>query len=477
MQRLITVLIVSAGLSSAVLAQTTLPAAAPIATPNAGAMIDAPIDAPTLYARTAPSLVAVQYIWESELGRREVVGPGVVVSDTGVVMAPLAMFDMRIPDAQMKEFKLLIPSDTQDVQEIDATFLGRDERSDVAFLKATAPRKWSPVKFVQRDMNVGDAIWSVGMLPKLAGYKPYIVDAKVSAKLRGEMPQIMVSGTLAAVGSPVFNASGEATGWVISQSEQTFLLNEARLGLSSVLRPPVVFVPTSAFAESLAHPPAGKPLALPWMGVLQLVGVNKEVADYFGLKNQTALQIGDIIPGGPAERAGFKAGEIITRINGQPIERGDEPEELPLIVRRQIMRMNVGDRVGFTVVDPRSHKPRELVMVLEERPKQANLAQRFFAEDLGFAVREMVFMDSYARHLPGDSKGVIVAMVRPQSAAQTARMEGNDLVVDLNGEKVTDLAPFKKAFEKFRTDHPKEAVVLVVLRDGKNLTIRIEPPQ
>ena len=51
------------------------------------------------------------------------------------------------------------------------------------------------------------------------------------------------------------------------------------------------------------------------------------------------------------------------------------------------------------------------------------------------------------------------------------------MVVELNGREVKDLAQFKTEYEQFRKDRPKDAVVMVVLREGKNQTIRIEPPQ
>jgi S1-C subfamily serine protease len=114
---------------------------------------------------------------------------------------------------------------------------------------------------------------------------------------------------------------------------------------------------------------------------------------------------------------------------------------------------------------------------LEERPKGANLAPRMYNEDLGFGVRATVFMDSYIRKLPADTKGVVVSIVKPQSAAYAAKLQTNDLISELNGTNVTNLDQFKKALEAFRKDKPKEAIVLVVLREGNTQTIRIEPPQ
>jgi S1-C subfamily serine protease len=291
------------------------------------------------------------------------------------------------------------------------------------------------------------------------------------------MPQVLVSGQLASIGSPVFNASGEAIGFVNLQPEQPIVLNDPKAGLSAVSRSPVIFIASPALMQSIADPPKGQPLQLPWLGVIQMVGLTREVAEYFGLKGQTAVQLGDIIPGGPADRAGLKPGQIITAVNGSPIPRGDEPEELPMIMRRQTMRMPVGQEVKLTVMDPRTRQSQVISVKLEDRPKQPNLAKRFFAEDLGFSVRELVFMDAYTRRLDPGSPGVLVSLIRPQSSAQNARLEGNDMVVELNGRPVMNLEQFQKDYEQFRKERPRDAVVLVVLREGRNQTIRIEPPQ
>lgn len=432
-----------------------------------------------IYRDVSPSLVAVEYTWESELGRRELVGAGVVISEDGLVLTTLALLNPRIPDEQMKDFKILVPGDEKDVEELDATVLGRDERADVAFIKVKdAKRKWKPVKFVETPLKVGQEIWSVGMLPKIAGYKPYIMEGRVSALLRGDMPQVLVSGRLAAVGAPVFDAGGQAVGFVMAQDPQPILLNDPKASLATVSVPPVVFIASSGFSKSIADPPAGDPLKLPWIGVVEMQGLKKEVTEYFGLGDQTAVQIGDVVPGGPAEKAGLKPGAIILKLNGKPIERGDLPEELPMILRRQLLQLKSGDRVVLSVMDPKTKKTEDIPMTLEERPKQPNVAKRFYAEDLGFTGREMVFGDAYSRYLDArTAKGVVVALVRPQSSAQTARLDMNDLIVELNGQPVTSLEQFQKDYEAFRKERPREAVVLVVLREGKNQTIRIEPPQ
>ena len=451
-----------------------------------------------LYAQASPSLVAVKYTWESELGRRELIGSGVVVSEDGLVVAPMAVFDQRIPDEQMKEFTVIVAHEDRDAEELEADFYGRDERAGIAFLKpkaeqpksgggggdaaaSQAPRKWKPIKFEEVPVQIGQPVFSVGILPEMANYKPYFMEAAVAAKLRGETPQVLVNGGLASVGSPVFGADGKAIGMVAWQPGQpVFLNNDQQSGnpLAAIMLPPKFYIPSRDFTASLADPPKpGEPLKLPWIGVPQLTGLNKDVAEVLGLANQPAIEIGEVIPNTPADKAGLKQGMIIVKMNGEPLERGDEPEELPMILRRKLLRMKVGQPVTFTVVTGKDQPKQEIKITLEEQPKRQNTAKRWFADDLGFSVREMVFMDTYQRKLAPDAKGVVVALLRPQSSAQAGDLRREDLITELNREPVTDLEQFKKAYQEFRKEKPREAVVMVVQREGNTKVIRLEPPQ
>jgi serine protease Do len=313
----------------------------------------------------------------------------------------------------------------------------------------------------------------------MAAYKSYIAESAVSVTLRGEQPQVLVQGGgLTAVGSVVFNLDGKAIGIVNMQAGQTPLLNDPASAMNGINNPPRFYLPAKDFLPALADPPSeSNPIKLPWIGVPQMTGLNKDVSEVYGLTNKPAVQVGEVIPDAPAAKAGLKQRDIIVTIDGQPLERGDEPDELPQIFRRQMQRMKVGQTIKFGVLRKKGEPLEQISVTTEEMPKRANTAKRWYAEDLGFSSREVVFTDTYARRLPRDAKGVVVAMVRPQSAAQNGGLKMNDLITELNREPVESVDAFKKSYEEFRKSKPKDAVVMVVRREGNTQTIRIEPPQ
>ena len=404
----------------------------------------------------------------------------------------------------MKDFKILIPSQTKDAEEMEAEFQGRDERTRLGFVKAKESksskessstkeskeskdgkeadkkREWKPLEFEDAPVKVGEPILSVGLLPEDAAYKSYFTERRCRPPSEARCRRCWSSGGLAGVGSPVFNAEGKAIGIVAMQQGQNLFLNLSEAGTltAALSSPPKFFTPTRDFRQSLEDPPvAGKPLKLPWLGVPEMTGLNKDVADVFGLTDEPAVQVGEVVADAPAAKAGLKQGDIIVKLDGQPLERGDEPIELPMIFNRKILRMKVGQEVTLSVIHKQGQEPKDVKVTLAERPTQPSAVKRFWAEDLGFGVRDLTFYDTYFRHLPLDTKGVAISLIKPQGSAQSGGLQRIDLITQLNGQPVDGADQFKKVYAEARKEKPKEAIVLVVRRDGREDTVRIEPPQ
>ena len=439
-------------------------------------------DTAALVTRVAPSLVGVKFTWDREDGKREFAVLGTVVSSDGLILVPGPIFSTNIPDAQLTDFKVVIPRVDGEPTELDATFAGRDERYDTAYVQATGKlpegTSWQPLTFEPVEVKLGQRVVSVGRLTKNAGYNAYAVPGEISVVLRGEQPTAVVVGGLSVVGSPVFNEQGQAIGYVNPQEGQLFNLDDRERTMQILMLPPKFFLPATEYSESLKSPPSpGNPIAISWTGLAQITGVRKEVAEVFGIGDVPALEIGDVVPETPASKAGLAARQIITAVNGKPLERGDEVSELPEIFRRVIRRMPVGAELTLTVIKDRNSKPTDVVLKLEEQPARANTAPRQYFEDLGFSVRSLVFADKYSRKLEPSATGVVIAFVRQQSAAASGSLRPNDMVTELNGKPVASLDDFKAQYDLFRKENPSQAVVLAILREGRTDTIRIEPPK
>ncbi len=450
-----------------------------------------PIDADrirTLRDRIKPSLVAVEYTYAGEGGRQVLVGEGFVVSDDGVVAISGVLTPEQLPDAQLTDFKIIIPGEEE--TRLDATFQGRDPRTELAFVKvADADRGkygWRAVELSGDEPSVGDEVLSAGLLPESAGYQTYVTAPMVSATLRGPIPQVLVTPQgLAGVGSLVLNSAGQVEGMVQFQPQfqrgaLPFLNSNGPGGgnIGMLATPARTFVPSSFMRMGIDAPPTPeKPVKVADIGIRQSSGLSKDLAEFYDLKGKPAIEVGEVLPDMPAAKAGLKSGDVIVTLNGKPLERGDEPDELPQIFGRTLMRLPVGSDVKLGVMRDKDQPLKEIAVNLKERPKPANLAERFFAEDLGFSVRELVFNDRYEMKLEPKTTGVVVAFIKQGSSAQSAGLKGGDVITRLNQTAVQGVDQFKQQFEAFRKAKPTEAAVMEVIRGANTQIVRVEPPQ
>jgi S1-C subfamily serine protease len=456
-----------------------------------------PLSASALQERVKQSLVVVRYVFDAEAGRREFEGVGTVVAVDGTTMVSLGLFPVQMPDSQITQVKIVIPPRVTgtDELEIPAELLTRDERTDVAFVRpiavspttspstapTTAPVKHTFTPIAQastRQLDVGQTVFGVGLMSKSSGYTAYLTQAQVSAHLRGPVPQVLVSGRLPVVGSPVFDGLGNWVGFVQTQEEQIPVLNHPRNELQPIILPPFMFIPAADFAVSLIELPtsAGR-RAVPYIGIGQMDGLSKEVAQAYGLASTAAIQVGDVPAGFPAADAGLLPGDIIVSVNSKPLERGDLPEELPMIMLRKLLREKPGDVVTLGVVRAPNTPPINIDIKLGERPMIASQAARYFAEDLAFSTRDLVWDDKYRAKLDPSFAGVAVQFVRQQGAAQTGGLRPGDFVTKLNQTAITSVDQFKEAYLALRESNPKDAVVMEVQRGVDTQIIRIEPPR
>ena len=416
-----------------------------------------------IYEKARESMVVVRYTWASELGPRSIDSPAVVIDATGVVMCSAAVVSDAVPLKQIRDVKILVPRVGDEPLELNATFEGRDDRCGTAFFKTTEPQTFTPLSFTPAAVSPGDVVTSVSLLGRAAGHKAVIGQAMV-AMVSAEGPQVMVDGRFPGGGSVVFDDKGRAVGFVLAMTP------EGRSGAQ-----PSVFTPAAAFVNELAdRPTPEKPVTSPWIGVIDWNGLKPDEAAYYAIKTP-GVHIGGVTPGGALDRAGIKTGQILVGMNGRPLDRGESSDSIPILLRQRLVRSKPGDMVRFDVVDAKNAKPREVVVTLDSVPPLANTAARFFSDELGFGVRDAVFLDRFARRMPADAGGVVVTLVRPGSPAEAGHLPADAFVKEVGGVAVGNVTAFADTLRTQRQAKPGEPVILLVNVNGRDATVRIEP--
>ncbi len=225
----------------------------------------------------------------------------------------------------------------QDESDTDATVVGTDESYDLAVLKVAKGNLPVAVLGNSDDVVVGDASVAIGSPLGLSGtVTSGIISALNRPVTAGEQSASFINAiqTDAAInpgnsGGPLVNAKGQ----VIGVNSAIATMGSSAMGGQSGSIGLGFAIPINkarAVAEDLIN--TGK-------SDHPVIGVSLDL-NYTG----AGAKVSDLTAGGPADKAGIKIGDTITKIDGHRIADGTE-----LVVR--IRALSVGDTVTLTRED------------------------------------------------------------------------------------------------------------------------------
>jgi serine protease Do len=189
--------------------------------------------------------------------------------------------------------------------------------------------------------------------------------------------------------------------------------------------------------------------------------LTKELADGFGMSKPQGALVNSIEKGGPADKAGIEAGDVILRFDGKPVNTS---EDLPRIVGGT----KPGSRV--TVQVWRNKATRDLQVAVAEiaedrstRQARGGKPQPPAAVQFGMGLADLT--DAQRKELKIEG-GVLVDNV--EGAAARAGLRRGDVILAVNNQDVKSVEQFRQlmgGFDKGRI------VALLVRRGGNSLYI------
>lgn len=216
---------------------------------------------------------------------------------------------------------------------------------------------------------------------------------------------------------------------------------------------------------------AERPLELPkaWIGIATQPVV-PSLAALLGAPDSTGYRITRVYPGTEAAAAGLEVGDVVTALDGEPLEpRGVEDAGL---LARRVRRMSIGGEAVLTVA--RGGEAREVAVTLERTRPGPEEARRLRDPDFELTVREVTFFDRDAQRWDDDVRGVLVEQVEPAGWAGLAGVRPGDLVQRFGGRAVGGLDDLSAALET-AVEARDERVEMVVLRGARTHFLYLEP--
>jgi len=165
--------------------------------------------------------------------------------------------------------------------------------------------------------------------------------------------------------------------------------------------------------------------------------VTQGLADSFGLPQPEGALVSTIEKGGPAEKAGIEPGDVILKLNGQPLT---DSNELPSMVAG----IAPGTSVNLEIW--RNHASKQLSVTLgaiEDKRTATNTATHEQGGKLGLAVRPLSPEERRQGNVPG---GLVVERV--SGPAAEAGIQPGDVVLAANGATVLSADELKSAVDK-----------------------------
>jgi S1-C subfamily serine protease len=195
-----------------------------------------------------------------------------------------------------------------------------------------------------------------------------------------------------------------------------------------------------------------------WLPVATQV-LTRDLAQELGLANQKGVRIVQVYKNMAAERAGLRVGDIVTAVEGEPVDAYQISDNEVLSV--MVQRYEIGRRVELTLI--RDKQERKMGVELTASPKPPQEMKKYRNENFDFEIRDLAFLDRVQQDLPEDQAGVIVEDVSMGGWASLAHLAWGDIILSVDGQPVTDVAGFEKILEKIDREKP-ESTVFEVLR-------------
>ena len=331
----------------------------------------------------------------------------------------------------------------------DARVIGTDPRTDLALIKVDGRNDFPYVTLAEKAPRIGDWVLAVGNPFGLGGtvtagivsstgrdigagpYDDFIqIDAPVNRGNSGG-PTFDVSGTVIGVNTAIFSPSGGNVGIAFA-------------------------IPASTVRSVVTQLREHGVVTRGWIGV-QIQPVTAEIADSLNLKSTQGALVAEPQSGSPAAAAGIRAGDVITKVNGDPVKDARE-------LARTIGNMPPGTSVRLTVL--RDGAEQDITLKLGELPNQREA--RVNPDDRRGSDRGTTVPRLGLTLSPGDSgEGVVITNVEPGGIAAEHGLRNGDVIMEVAGKRVNSPAEVRDTIADAQKSGRR--TVLVRVKSGDNI--------
>ncbi|MFH1011755.1 MAG: trypsin-like peptidase domain-containing protein [bacterium] len=384
-------------------------------------------------------------------------GTGIIIGREGYILTNNHM----VQDAVEVRVKLVNGGERK------AEIIGTDPETDVALIRIDAKLEENQVAFLGNsdEIQIGD--WAIAVGNPL-GLDWTVTVGVISAKGRTNLPiqgggpsyqdfiQTDASINFGNSGGPLCNIKGEVIG-------MNTAINPSGQGIGFA-------IPINLAMKVVDQLKVSGKVARGYLGMMpreltpelrEASGVSKDVKGVF---------VERVDPKTPAEEGGLEAGDIVTEVDGKPVEdvtqfRMNIADHAPKSkVALRVLRAGKEKVLNFTLANRGDFASR---LGIQEPAKPEEEEEPF----LGIRVEELTQANARSLNLEED-RGVVITQVDPDGPSRNKLREG-DVIVKIDRVEINNIDDYRQAVRTFKDR--REAILFRLIRNGVKTFEAVEP--
>lgn len=455
-----------------------------------GALSAQNIDFNKIYGKASEYTVSVNLLIEVSFGTQTTEaksrGIGSIVSSDGLVIFDGTPINSDDPFSIMSGMNVSAEPKSIEVVMMDGTkypadFIGVDRFTKIGFCRIRPDREkeFSYVNFKSRDsFNTGEWLALYMLLPEYVTPQLGADIGMVSITVNEPEKFVLTVGfNELELASILYDSAGSPVG-VLGNLNNPAISGVDASGMLESFSRVEDFMPLLGVVEAerlnrlIEDPPLKGKVDRGWLGIY-LQALTPDIADFWGIQSRGGIIVNEVVKDSPADSAGIKTGDIITRLSGMAIEV--DKEENIAIFQKKISEMGTGAIAALRILRrlDGAIDTLDMEIMLAQAPLSPAEALEYEDSDFEIKIREMVFADYNIFNLDPDFEGVVVKEVEPGGWIAVGGILPGDIVQSIDGRKTASVDDAQNAFEKIREDKPEE-VVFFIYRENKTLFINIK---
>ena len=308
-----------------------------------------------------------------------------------------------------------------DGRKFDAKVVGKDPRSDLALIQIQDPKNLTAIQIADSDaLRVGDYTVAIG--------NPF------------GLGETVTSGIVSALGRSGLNAEnyenfiqtdaainrGNSGGALVNLNGELIGINTAILAPDGGNIGIGFAIPSNMVKNLTAQMVQYGQVRRGELGILG-TELNSELAKAMKVDAQRGAFVSQVMPNSSAAKAGIKAGDVITSLNGKPISSF-------AALRAEVGSMPIGSKVSLGLL--RDGKPVTVSLELQQSSQNQVDSSTIFS---GIEGAEM--------SNKGQDQGVTVSTVKANTPAARIGLKKGDVIIGANQQPVKNIAELRKILD------------------------------